>query len=87
MEHGDTTHTLRHYGARHYPYLVFAFRANKNVELQRVVDEHIVTEESGWITHYDLDGFVVLSHYINKGFVMDVPPNIKMIAVDCQGDK
>eukprot|EP00957_Ditylum_brightwellii_P199868 15236608-Ditylum_brightwellii.AAC.1 len=87
MEHGYTTCTLQHYDARHYPYLVFAFRANKNVELQRLINDYIVTEESGWITYYDLDGFVVLSHYINKGFAMDVPPNIEKIAVDCQGDK
>jgi len=69
-------------------HLVFAFRRNENLLRIDVVEEYIVQESDSPTTHYNLDGFIVLSHFVlNPEEVLEVPPELPVLAKDVHGSK
>ena len=69
-------------------HLVFAFRRNENLSRIHVVEEYIVQESDSPMTHYNLGGFIVLSHFVlNPKEVLEVPPELPVLAKEVHGSK
>ena len=69
-------------------HLVFAFRRNENLSRIDVVEEYIVQESDSPTTHYNLEGFIVLSHFVlNPKEVLEVPPELPVLAKEVHGSK
>ena len=68
-------------------HLVFAFMANESLLEPRVVEDYTLTDSDPIKSHYDLDGFIVLSHFVLDPEILDIPPHLPGLATEVHGSR
>ena len=68
-------------------HLVFAFMANEILLEPRVVEDFTLNDSDPVKSHYDLDGFIVLSHFVLDPKILDIPPHLPGLAREVHGSR
>ncbi len=68
-------------------HLVFAFMANEILLEPRVVEDFTLNDSDPVKSHYDLDGFIVLSHFVLDPEILDIPPHLPGLAREVHGSR
>ena len=67
--------------------LVFAFMANEILLEPRIVEDYTLNDSDPMKSHYDLDGFIVLSHFVLDPEILDIPPHLPGLATEVHGSR
>ena len=68
-------------------HLVFAFMANEKLSEPCEVEDYTLNDSDPIKSHYDLDGFIVLSHFVLDPEILDIPPHLTGLAREVHGSR